>query len=149
MKEQADPKNRIETLEANLQETKQRIINLFAVAESASDDTTRALYRERLAALEKDMRDAETLLLRFSNTTERNQKLLAAIDRFETWAKSQQPYLQDSAYEVTKQDKRAALLILGVKATVFPTQDYENPDDRAEFELAPPDIQRFCDFNFQ
>ncbi len=149
MKEQAVPKNRIETLEANLQETKQRIVNLFAVAESATDDTTRALYRERLFALEKEMRDAETLLLRFSNTTERNQKLLTAIDRFETWAQSQQPFLQDSSYEVTKADKRAALLILGLTATVFPTQGYENPDDRAQFALCPPDVQRFCDFSFQ
>ena len=107
---------------------------------------TRQLYRERLAVLEKEMRDTELLLLRFSNTTERNQKLFAAIDRFEAWAQSQQPFLQDSSYEITKDDKRAALLILGVKATVFPTKGYP---DRVQFELAPPDIARFCDFNFQ
>lgn len=145
----ADTQNRIETLEATLADTRQRIVNLFAVAEEATDETTRGLYRERLAALEKDVRDAENLLLRFSNTAERNQKLMAAIDRFEAWATSQQPFLQDSSYEVTKQDKRAALLILGLTAVVFPTQGYENPDDRAQFELAPPNIQRFCDFNFQ
>src|SRR5207253_2979907 len=32
LKVQVDPKNRVETLDANLQETKQKIINLFAVA---------------------------------------------------------------------------------------------------------------------
>ena len=146
LREQAGPKNRVETLEATLQETKQRIVNLFAVAEGATDDMTRQLYRERLAVLEKEMRDTELLLLRFSNTTERNQKLFAAIDRFEAWAQSQQPFLQDSSYEITKEDKRAALLILGVKATVFPTKGYP---DRVQFELASPDIARFCDFNFQ
>jgi hypothetical protein len=72
--------------------------------------------------------------------------LLAAIDRFEAWAQSQQPYLQDSTYEITKEDKRAALVILGVKATVFPTQGYP---ERVQLQLAPPDIQRFCDFFFQ
>ncbi|HKF36288.1 MAG TPA: hypothetical protein VKB35_05250 [Ktedonobacteraceae bacterium] len=146
IKGQVDSQNRIGTLEATLADTKQRIINLFAVAEAATDDITRQLYRERLAALEKEMRDAELLILRFSNTTERNQKLFSAIDRFEAWAKSQQPFLQDSSYEITKEDKRAALLILGVKAVVFPTQGY---DDRVQFEFAPPDIQRFGDFNFQ
>jgi len=146
LREQVEPKNRIETLEATLQQTKQRIVNLFAVAEIAQDDITRQLYREHLAALEKDLRDTELLLLRFSNTAERNQKLFAAIERFEAWAASQQPFLQDGAYEITKEDKRAALLVLGVKATVFPTQGYP---DRVQLELAPPDVQRFCDFFFQ
>jgi hypothetical protein len=59
---------------------------------------------------------------------------------------SQQPYLTDPAYVITTADKRAALLILGVKATVWPTEGY---DDRVQFSLSPPDIQRFCDFNFQ
>ncbi len=96
--------------------------------------------------MEKDLRETELLLTRFSNTTERSQKLLTALDKFEAWAISQQPYLRDPTYEITKEDKRAALLILGVTATVWPTEGYP---DRVKFALSPPDIQRFCDFNFQ
>ncbi len=143
---QVDPKNRRDALEASLQETKTRIVNLLSVAEAATDEITRQLYRERLVALEKDLRETELLLTRFSNTTERSQKLLTALDKFEAWAISQQPYLRDPTYEITKEDKRAALLILGVTATVWPTEGYP---DRVKFALSPPDIQRFCDFNFQ
>ena len=116
------------------------------MAETARDETTRQLYRERLVTLEKDLRETELLLVRFSNTTERSQKLLSALDKFEAWAISQQPYLADPSYEITKEDKRAALIILGVKATVWPTEGYP---DRVKFALSPPDIQRFCDFFFQ
>jgi DNA invertase Pin-like site-specific DNA recombinase len=108
MREQVDTKDRSGALEASLVETKEKIVNLLAVAEGARVEITRQLYRERLAALEKDMRETELLLTRFSNTTERKQKLLAALDKFEAWALSQQPYLADPTYEVTKEDKRAA-----------------------------------------
>ncbi len=143
---QLDPKDRSIGLEASREEIKTRIVNLLAVAETARDETTRQLYRERLVTLEKDLRETELLLVRFSNTTERSQKLFAALDKFEAWAISQQPYLADPTYEITKEDKRAALVILGVKATVWPTEGYP---DRVKFALSPPDIQRFCDFFFQ
>jgi hypothetical protein len=146
MREQVDTKDRSQVLEAQLAEIKAKIINLLAVAEGARDETTRQLYRERLATLERDMHETELLLTRLSNSTERNQKLLTALDKFEAWAMSQQRFLADPEYEVTKEDKRAALMILGVSATVFPTEGYP---DRVQFTLCPPDIQRFCDFLFQ
>ena len=146
MREQVDSKDRSAVLEAQLAETKAKIINLLEVAEGAADETTRQLYRERLAALEKDMRDTEALLLRLSNTTERAQKLLTALDKFEAWAIAQQPFLADPDYTVSKEDKRSALIILGVKVMVWPTEGYP---ERVQFQLCPPDIQRFCDFFLQ
>lgn len=146
MREQVDTKDRSQALEIQLADTKEKIINLLAVAEGARDETTRQLYRERLATLEKDLRDTELLLTRLSNSTERNQKLLTALDKFEAWAVSQQPFLSDPTYEVTKEDKRAALIILGAMATVWPTEGHP---ERVQFTLSPPDIQRFCDFFFQ
>lgn len=47
---------------------------------------------------------------------------------------------------VEKEDKRAALLVLSVKVTVWPTEGYAQ---RKEFELCPPDVQRYCDLSFQ
>jgi DNA invertase Pin-like site-specific DNA recombinase len=146
MREQVDTKDRSEALEIQLEDIKERIINLLSVAEGARDDTTRQLYRERLAKLEHDMRETEGLLARLSNSTERNRKLLAALDKFEAWAMKQQQFLSDPTYEVTKEDKRAALIVLGVKATVWPSEGYPK---RIEFQLCPPDVQRFCDFFFQ
>lgn len=146
MREQVDNKDRSAALELHLAETKEKIINLLAVAEGARDETTRQIYRERLAKLEHDMRETEILLGRLSNNTERNQKLLTALDKFETWAVSQQEFLRDPDYEITKEDKRAVLLVLGAKATVLPGEGYP---ERIRFEISPPDIQRFCDFNFQ
>jgi hypothetical protein len=146
VREQVDSKDRSEALEIQLAEIKEKIFNLLSVAEGARDETTRQLYRERLAKLEYDLRETERLLQRMSNSTERNQKLLAALDKFEAWALSQQHCLKDPDYEVTKEDKRAVLIVMGVKATIWPSEGYPK---RMEFELCPSDIQRFCDFSFQ
>src|SRR2546425_2007510 len=146
VREQEDTKDRSQALEIQLEETKEKIINLLSVAEGARDDTTRQLYRERLAKLEHDMRETEALLQRLSNSTERNRKLLTALDKFEAWAMKQQQFLADPDYEVTKEDKRAVLIVMGVQATVWPSEGYPK---RMEFELCPPDVQRFCDFSFQ
>jgi DNA invertase Pin-like site-specific DNA recombinase len=146
MRDQVDNKDRSLALELHLAEIKEKIVNLLAVAEDARDETTRQIYRERLVKLEHDMRETEVLLGRLSNNTERNQKLLTALDKFEAWAVSQQEFLRNPDYEITKEDKRGVLLVLGVKATVWPSEGYPQ---RTQFEISPPDIQRFCDFNFQ
>jgi site-specific DNA recombinase len=146
MREQVDSKDRSNALELHLADTNGKIINLLSVAEDARDDTTRQLYRERLVKLERDIRETGELLTRLSNSTERNQKLLTALDKFKAWAVSQQQFLTDPGYEITKEDKRAVLFVLGAKATVWPREGYPQ---RTQFELCPPDIQRFCDFFFQ
>lgn len=146
IKEQIDNKDRSQALELQLEEIKGKIINLLSVAQEAQTEVTRQLYREQLAKLEYDLRETELLLDRLSNSTERNRKLLVALDKFEQWAMSQQEFLSDPEYEITKEDKRAVLLVLGAKATVWPTEGYKK---RKEFELCPPDVQRFCDFSFQ
>ena len=74
---------------------------------------------------------------------EKQKKILAALDRFEAWCASQRPFLDDPTYQISQQDKISALLILGVKATVWPPNtEYE---DRTTFRLLPPDVARFCD----
>ena len=95
LKEQIQPNKRVETLEQALQETRGKIINLISVAQGASDELTRQLYRERLAALEKERRETEALSTRFSNTAEREEKLRLALNKFEAWALSQQSFLLD------------------------------------------------------
>lgn len=137
--------NHINTLEDALNDVTQRTINLMAVAETAQDELTRQLYQERLAALEKERREAESLLHRFSNNAEREERLQKALEKFEAWASTQREFLEDSVPISTQEDKRAALVILGVKATVFPATGYPN---RMKFELMPPNTKRFCDADF-
>lgn len=146
MRDQVDNKDRSLALELQRVEIKDKMTNLVAVAEDARDETMRQIYRERLAKLERDMRETEALLAKLSNNTERNQKLLRALDKFEAWALTQQEFLRDPDYEITKEDKRGVLLILGVKATIWPSEGYPQ---RTQFAISPKDIQDFCDFNFQ
>jgi hypothetical protein len=46
-----------------------------------------------LAALEKERRETQALLNRFSNKEEQEEKLRHALDKFEAWALSQQSFL--------------------------------------------------------
>jgi len=137
-------RNHVETLEATLTEIMGKIVNLFAIGEDIKDEEIRKLHRERLATLEREKRETERLIARLSNTHEREEKLRASLDKFETWAERIRPFLDNPDYEVTPEDKRAALIVLGVKAIVWPTEGYK---ERVHLELAPPDIKRYCDFD--
>ena len=77
---------------------------------------------------------------------ERQEKILTALERFEAWAARVRGFLDDPTYTISQQDKISALLILGVKATVWPASG--GFEERLRLKLAPPDIARFCDFDF-
>lgn len=139
---QVQKHTRIETLEAHVIDIGERIANLLSVAEGAKDELTRQLYRERLATLEQELREAQTLIAQFSNKEEREAKLLRALDKFEKKMQDTQHFLHDPEYHITQEDKRAALMVLGVKAYVFPVDGYE---ERVRFTIAPPEIQRLCE----
>jgi hypothetical protein len=49
-------------------------------------------------------------------------------------------------YEIGVDDMREAMLVMGVKIVVFPAS--ENYEDRVKMTLLPPDIARFCDYDF-
>jgi site-specific DNA recombinase len=145
MRGQLKERNHLQPLKERLEDVKQRIINLFDLGETARDADTKEMYRQRLAALEHEKRETEKLIHQLNNTTEREEKLRAALDKFEAWCETQRPLLDNPQYEITQKDKHAALLILGVKAFVWPTEGYP---ERVKLELCPPDINRFCDFDF-
>jgi hypothetical protein len=69
---------------------------------------------------------------------EKQEKLLVALDRFEAWAATVRPFLNDPTYEISQEDKISALLILGVKGMVWPTEGYP---DHIRFTLMPPSLR--------
>jgi hypothetical protein len=59
--------------------------------------------------------------------------------KFEQWAEQVRPFLANSDYEPTYEEKRLAIRILGLRCSVFPKGDYPF---RYQFELAPPEIMK-------
>ncbi len=100
--------------------------------------------QDRLVVLQRRKRDIERLLSGVTTAEEKQEKLLAALDRFEAWAASIRPFLDDPTYVISNEDKIGALLILGVKGIVWPIEGYP---EHNTFTLMPPDVSRFCDDN--
>jgi DNA invertase Pin-like site-specific DNA recombinase len=144
MKEQVVQRNHSADLEKDLATIKQGIANLYKLAEVADPNDTDGMtaLQDRLVILERRKRDSERLLSGVTSVEEKQEKLLAAFDRFEAWAADIRPFLSNPTYVISQEDKISALLILGVKGMVWPTEGYP---DRIKFTLMPPDIARFCD----
>ncbi len=145
MKKQIVQRNHSQDLAEDINQINKSIANLYKLAEVAdpNDKDGMEALQARLTTHQHDKREKEKLLHGVANSEEKQKKILAALDRFEAWCASQRPYLDDPSYQITQQDKISALLILGVKATVWPpTPEYE---DRSQFQLLPPDVARFCD----
>jgi site-specific DNA recombinase len=152
MKKQLERRVSTEDLEKQLADIRDRIVNLLSVAEAAHDEDTRKLYRERLAVLEKDKRDTEGLIAKLNNATKQDEELRAAIERIEKRCAEIRPLLDDPSCCIPQEEKRAMLLLLGVRATVWPDPGYlsrvrSSIHDRIQLEIAPPDLNKYCDFD--
>lgn len=102
-------------------------------------------FQERLMTLERDKKEKEKLLARVVTMEEKQEKLLASLNRFERWAAAVRPFLDDLSYTISNEDKRSTLVILGMKVRVFPVSN--SYSDRVIMSLLPPDIARFCDYD--
>jgi hypothetical protein len=95
--------------------------------------------------LERQKRDAEALIYDIEEDAEELAIIEAEILKFEEWAEQVRPLLGNATYEPTYEEKRLAVRILGMKATVYPLKgDYPY---RVQFEVAPPAIlskMRYC-----
>ncbi|HVB23824.1 MAG TPA: recombinase family protein [Ktedonobacteraceae bacterium] len=123
-------------IEHQVEEIRRKISNLYKLAESAADNDTIAMLQQRLAQLEKEKRGLELLLQDAADEEEKAQEIEEALEKFEKWAQEVRPFLDDPSYTTTYEDKRTAMLILGIQATVWPAS---NPQ-RFKLELAPPQI---------
>jgi len=63
-----------------------------------------------------------TLLYDMDEDVEKEGELEAEIQRFERWAEAVRPKLTDPNYEPEYQELRLAVRVLGIRATIYPTQ---------------------------
>jgi hypothetical protein len=132
--EQIPSVNHSESIEEDIAKIDKAIFNLYKLAEVAIDPEP---LQERLIELQLKKRDLERLHMGVVNSEEKQEELRVALERFEAWAQRQREFLDDPDYSPCLDDKIAAILFLGVKATVLPVS--VNPK-RVKLELMPPDI---------
>jgi site-specific DNA recombinase len=135
LQEQIPTHHHAESIEEDIEKINKAIHNLYQLAEVAIDTTE---LQERLVELQLKKRDLERLQMKVSSSEERQEELRVALHRFELWAKTQREFLDDPTYSPSLDDKIAAILFLGVRATVFPATQKK----RVKLELMPPDIDR-------
>lgn len=125
-----------EAIQEQLKVLKKKISNLVALASDAEDQDTIDDLKGQLHDLEIKKRKAQQYLDHEEQEEEENAKIQQAIDDFEAWAKKVAPRLTDPAHEVSYAERRAAVIAIGIRATVWP----KGGEDRVVLEIAPPKI---------
>jgi DNA invertase Pin-like site-specific DNA recombinase len=118
----AEPVISQEDILATIENTKQSLRRLYKLAEYATDDETIAELAEQMNGLEKRKRNAEYLLQDMDNSDEKEAALESEIVRFEHWAEQVRPKLINLSYQPEYEELRLAIRVLGIKATIYPTQ---------------------------
>jgi len=111
-----------EDIQTTVENVKLSIRRLYKLAEYATDDDTIAELAEQMNGLERRKRAAEYLLYDMDEDVEKEGELEAEIQRFERWAEAVRPKLTDPNYEPEYQELRLVVRVLGIRATIYPTQ---------------------------
>ncbi len=123
-------------IEATIGDLNRQIANLFKLSRAAENDDTLDQLTGVMQDLERQKRDAMRMLYEEEEEEEVRAKIEAEIAKFEGWVYTVGPRLSDPEYQPTYEEKRLAIRILGIQATVWPT-GYEQ---RCKLEVAPPNI---------
>ena len=132
-----------EVIKNQLAENKRKFANLWTMAESCTDTDTLATLKARLKELEQEKKR----LQQYQYTLEEEENFRAAVsaevNRFALWADKVRPRLTDTNIELPYEEKRLAVLVLGIRARVLPLKSTgakgEQPY-RVKIEVAPPNI---------
>ncbi|MFL5653357.1 MAG: recombinase family protein [Ktedonobacteraceae bacterium] len=108
---------------ATIAAIEQKMKNLYTLAENAPDDEELARLTLRMQELAKQKREAKAMLYVLEDDAEEREKIEKELQRFEAWVAKVQPSLTDPVYmeEASYTELRAAIRVLGIKVTVFPT----------------------------
>jgi hypothetical protein len=132
------------TIYAMLEKLRIRYRNLFDLAETAQDMDTYNELKGRLAGIEKEKRELEGMLKDEEGDREQSIEIEKELLRFEQWAKDVRPLLDNPEYTPTFADMRSAVLVLGLRAKVYP----EGSKHRFEITVAPPNIVLLVSRNY-
>jgi len=110
-------------VEETIENIRRAMQNIYHLAEQATDDETIANLTQRMNNLEKQKRDAESLLYDMADEEEERAELEKELVKFEAWAERVRPHLTNPSYMATASYKelRLAIRILGLRVTVYPT----------------------------
>jgi len=132
------PQRNTEDIEQTIASIRRQMNNLYKLAQSATDDETIETITGMMKDLERQKHDAAALIYDIEEEEEDRQLVEVEITKFEYWAENVRPLLGNSTYEPTYEEKRLAVRILGLKASVYPAKgDFPF---RVQFEVAPPAI---------
>ncbi len=120
LREDNKPIINIEDVEATIEDVRRRMNNLYRLAEAATDNETIDDLTVMMNDFEKQKRAAEALIYDIEEDEEERQEVEEEISRFKEWAENVRPKLTDPTYEPTYEEKRLAVRIIGIHATVFP-----------------------------
>lgn len=129
-----------EDIQATIDGIKQKLRNLYKLAELASDDDTIADLAHQMNDLEAQKRQVEGLLFKLDEDREKDEELEKEIVKFETWAQDVRPLLTDPTYIPIWDELRLAIRILGIRATVFP----DKPEYKKRFfiDATVPEVMK-------
>jgi site-specific DNA recombinase len=119
----------IERLKSDLEKVKEQLAKLVEFALDATDKDMMDMLREKRKKLEKDKRNIERLLEMEEGDIEQERAIQQEIDKFIAWCDTVRPFIDDSEYHPTYDEKRKAILILGIRAIIYPS------DHETRFEL--------------
>ena len=97
--------------------------NLYKLAADATDDDTLNDLKAMLRDLEQQKHEIEAIKYDIEEEEKRIHKLYAEIERFEKWCDEVRPRFTnpDCQAEITYEEKRLAIQILHVVATIYPS----------------------------
>jgi hypothetical protein len=126
------------SIEHTLSTIRRQMQNIYKLAQNATDDETIDTLTAMMKELEKQKHDTEAMRYDIEAEEEERHKTEEEIAKFEAWAAQVAPLLGDLSYEPSYEEKRLAVRILGIRATVFPASS--NNPFRYQIDIAPPAI---------
>ena len=97
--------------------------NLYKLVADATDDDTLNDLKALLRDLERQKHEIEAIKYDIEEEEKRIHKLYVEIERFEKWCDEVRPRFTnpDCQAEITYEEKRLAIQILHVVATIYPS----------------------------
>lgn len=145
--QRAKPKPAIDedAIQATIDKLQGEINNLFDLAKYASNDSTRQRLGKEMEALERNLREAEAMLIDVDEDKEDKALLETEIVKFEKWAEDVRPLLGDPEYlkKASYEELRLAVRIIGLTATVFPM--HGNYPFRHQIKARPPEVMKMLE----
>ena len=115
----------VAVVEATTENIRRQMHNLYKRTQNATDDETIETLTVMMKDLERQKHEAQAMMYDIAEDEEEQEAVEEELVKFEQWVKKVQLFLTDPTYEPSYEEKRLAVRILGITATVYPASgDY-------------------------